>query len=395
MPMTRTPLDRHWLRGFSRRVVTALRGRDWTRPDGQCRQSPDWLVLGINNVCNLHCKMCHVGLGGSDTVFWANLIGDSPHDMSVDLLQEILTQARAFWPRPGIGLAFTEPLIHPRILEIARAIVEQGFYCAITTNGMMLPRLADALVDIGVHDLTLSADGPAPVHNRIRGGRNSFERLYQGVELVNAAKARGDRRYPLVRFSFTTTDHNCGDVLAFVQAVEPLRPVSINISQLNFITAEMAQAHNAAYPSVAVTRSNLGTMDPAAFDTAGLWAELERVRAYARTRGEAFPLLSLAPNPANREALTQYYHDPLTFVGGRQCTDPWRMMMIKTDGSVIPSHGRCYNYTIGNVESEPLSSLWNNDRFREFRQMLRQGGGTLPACARCCGVVGKPAPGTS
>jgi MoaA/NifB/PqqE/SkfB family radical SAM enzyme len=237
-------------------------------------------------------------------------------------------------------------------------------------------------------------DGPAAVHNRIRGGRDSFERLYRGVELVNATKARLKRRHPLIRFSFTVTDENYTQVLEFIQAVEPLHPASINISQLNFITEGMARAHNARYGGdLAVVPSSLGTMDPADFETGAIWAELERVRAYARSRGRAFPALTIIPDFAGREGLDTFYREPLTFVGGRHCTDPWKMMMIKTDGAVIPSHGRCYNFPVGNIQTSPLPDLWNNDRFRTFRQTLRQAGGTLPACARCCGVIGKPPSG--
>jgi Fe-coproporphyrin III synthase len=375
---------------LSRRLVTRLRGDDYAKGDGRCRQSPEWLVLGINNLCNLHCKMCDVGLGARDTVFWANLIGDNPHNMTLDLLHEILRQARAFRPRPRVGLAFTEPLIHPQIVDFTRAIVSQGFYCAITSNGSTLPRLADSLVEIGVQEITLSVDGPAAVHNRIRGGRDSFEKLYRGAERVNATRARLKRLHPILRFSFTVTDENYTHILEFVQAVEPLQPASINISQLNFITEGMAQAHNATYGGdLAVVGSSLGVMDPAGFDTDAIWAELERVRAYARSRGSAFPALTITPNFAEREGLDTFYREPLTFVGSRECTDPWKMMMIKTDGAVIPSHGRCYNFPIGNVRTSPLPDLWNDDRFRTFRQTLQRGGGTLPACSRCCGVIGK------
>ncbi len=391
LPTLLKRLDRDHVDRLSRRLITRLRGDDCARADGRCRQSPEWLILGINNVCNLHCKMCDVGLGESDTVFWANLIGDNPHNMTLDLLNEILRQARAFRPRPRVGLAFTEPLIHPQIVAFTRAIVSQGFHCAITTNGSTLPRLADALVETGVHEITLSVDGPAAVHNRIRGGRESFEKLYRGAELVNATKARLKRRYPVMRFSFTVTDENASHILEFIQAVHPLQPASVNISQLNFITEGMAQAHNASYGGdLAVLRSNLGVMDPATFDVDVIWAELERVRAYVRSLGSAVPVLTITPDFKNRDGLETFYREPQTFVGGRQCTDPWKMMMIKTDGAVIPAHGRCYNFPIGNIRTSPLPELWNNDRFRAFRQTLRGAGGTLPACSRCCGVIGKP-----
>ena len=384
-------LDRHGIARYSRRLLRRLQGDDYARVDGRCRHSPEWLVLGVNNVCNLHCKMCDVGLGESGTAFWANLIGQNPHNMTLELLHEILRQARAFRPRPQLSLGSTEPLIHPQIVEFTRAVVRQGFYCVIISNGTTLPRLAPALVQSGLHGLVLSLDGPAAVHNRIRGSRDSFEKLYRGAELVTATKARLKRRYPRLELSFTITDENYSNILELVQAVEPLQPAAIHISHLNFITDGMAQVHNSRYGSdLPVARSNLGVMDPAAFDTGAIWAELQRVHAYVRSRGDAFPRVMISPDFTSQEGVDMLYHEPLTFVSGPRCTDPWRMMMIRTDGSVIPAQNRCYNFPIGNIQTTSLSDLWNNDRFRSFRQTLHRAGGTLPACSRCCGVLSKP-----
>jgi MoaA/NifB/PqqE/SkfB family radical SAM enzyme len=167
--------------------------------------------------------------------------------MTLDLLQEILRQGQHFRPRPRISLGTTEPLIHPKIVDFAQAIVGAGYYCGIVTNGTTLPRHATALVEAGVHEIMISLDGPAAVHNRIRGGSASFEKAYEGAKLVAAARARLGRRYPAVRLSFTVSDENYGNILEFIQAVEPLQPIAIHISHLNFITEEMAQAHNARY----------------------------------------------------------------------------------------------------------------------------------------------------
>ncbi len=238
-------LNHRLVRGTYSRLAPRVLGEDHTRADGRCRFPPASLVLGINNVCNLHCKMCDVGLGEQGTVFWANLIGDHPQNMSLELLNKILQQAQGFWPRPRIGLAFTEPLIHPKILDFCRAIKSQGFVCTITTNGTQLPRYAEALVDLGVDEVVVSVDGPREVHNRIRGGRETFEKLTRGAELLNDAKQRAGKTRPVLRFSFTVTDENYRHILEFIQEVEPLRPADINVSQLNFITDEMAAAHNA------------------------------------------------------------------------------------------------------------------------------------------------------
>ncbi len=386
-------LDRHRIDRLYRRGATRVLGSDHARADGECRLAPEWLVLCINNFCNLKCKMCDVGLGDNDTVFWANLIGDHPKNMTIEELERILDQAGAFRPRPMIGLAFTEPLIHARIVDFCRSITGRGFYCQITSNGTQLPRLADDLVAAGVDELVISIDGPPEVHDRIRGKAGTFAKLAEGVERLHEARLRLGRTKPRLRLSFTITDANYDRVLEFVEAVAPLRPSAINFSHLNFISEEMAGAHNARYEGdLQVTRSNLGQIEPEQMPVDVLWAELQRVKEFARAQGPDFPTLHFTPDAPDAEGptlLRTFYREHLTFVGGRGCTDPWKLMMIKTDGTVIPAHGRCYNFPVGNVNDRPLAELWNSDRFVEFRRTLLEAGGALPACARCCGVIGK------
>ncbi|HMA33367.1 MAG TPA: radical SAM protein, partial [Chloroflexia bacterium] len=340
--------------------------------------------------CNLKCRMCDVGIGERASVFWANMIGDDPGNMSLDLLRQILDGARAFQPRPKIGLAFTEPLIHAGILDFCREIVDRGFFCSITSNGYLLPQRAAALVDIGVDEITISIDGPAAIHDRIRGRPGSFARLYAGVEQLNAARARTGRTRPRVRISSTITDLNVGALQACLAAVAPLQPDSVNFAHLSFITGAMAAAHNARYSGdLAVAASCLGEMDLTTIDLAGLAAEIAATRALAAAQGLA---VAFHPDLTTVAELTRYYREPDRYVGGAHCSDPFKMMMVKTDGTVIPAHSRCYNYPLARVQEMPLAQIWNNTRYVAFRQLLQAAGGTLPACTRCCGVVGKPAP---
>src|SRR5215211_5840287 len=135
-------------------------------------------------------------------------------------------------------------------------------------------------------------------------------------------------------------------------------------------------------------------MDIGAIPIATMWDALQELKAYSRSQA-SLPPVTIVPNLATPSALETYYRRPLEFVGGRHCTDPWRMLMIRTDGTVIPAHGRCYNVPVGQVVTEPLTSIWNSAPFQGFRRLLQENGGTLPACARCCGVIGKPHDGAT
>jgi MoaA/NifB/PqqE/SkfB family radical SAM enzyme len=333
--------------------------------------------------------MCDVGIGDQASVFYANMTGADPGSMTLELLQRVLDSASEFRPRPRIGLAFTEPLNHAHIIDFCNEIASRGFYASMTSNGYLLPRRAEELVRSGLGELTISVDGPPELHDTIRGRKGSFARLYEGIRKVNEAKARLGRKTPLVRISGTINDLNYRDIRGLLQALAPLRPDLINIGHLSFITPEMADAHNAAhYGDFHVERSSIGDMDLSVIDPAELAKEIASAKEFAAQQEP--PLnLTFHPELSTPEQLEQYYHRPEEYVGGRRCTDPFKMMMVNTDGTVIPAHSRCYSYPLGNVKEVSLPEIWNNARYIAFRQVLYQAGGTLPACTRCCGVIGK------
>ena len=209
---------------------------------------PEWLILCINNFCNLKCRMCDVGVGERASVFFANMIGDDPGNMSLDLLKQTLDSAMAFRPRPKIGARLhraADPRPDPRLLPRDRQ--PRASSASITSNGFLLPQQAEALVEIGVDEIAISIDGAPEVHDRIRGRKGSFARLYEGIEKLNAARTRLGRTNPRVRISSTINDLNYDQLQACLEAVAPLQPDSVNFAHLSFITDGMAATHNARY----------------------------------------------------------------------------------------------------------------------------------------------------
>lgn len=64
------------------------------------------------------------------------------------------------------------------------------------------------------------------------------------------------------------------------------------------------------------------------------------------------------------------------------CVLPWLHLHVMPDSSVIPCCVSPYQDIYGNVSTDPVEEIWNNDRFKQLRlQMIK---GELPAgCAHC------------
>lgn len=352
------------LRSRARRVVDrASAGRAW-RP-------PGWVVLGVNNLCNLHCRMCDVGTGFSGSNFAFHLTGAEPRDMPLALCTDVLDQVAAAWPRARVGWAFTEPSIYPHLLPTLAHGRRLGLRTAMTTNGARLPRLADDLVEAGLGELFVSLDGPADVHDDIRGRAGAWRLAVEGITRIAG-------RVPTSVFA-CVTPWNVGALERLLDDLSPLPLVSVGLMHTNYTTEATAARHNATYGDrYPATASNVAEMDVGDIDLDRLAGELAAIRA----RRWRFPV-RLSPDLHDRDALVTFYRHPERLVG-RRCGDAWRSLMIKSDGSVIPAHGRCYRVVAGNVGDTPLPALWNAAELRAFRATLTRAGGLLPACSRCC-----------
>lgn len=121
---------------------------------------PEWLVLGVNNVCNLHCKMCDVGTKTLDTNFATNLIGTHPINMPLELIKKVIDQAASYYPKVKLGYAFTEPLVYPSLIDSLQYANDKNLFTSITTNALTLKHKAEGLVRAGLDELYISLDGP-------------------------------------------------------------------------------------------------------------------------------------------------------------------------------------------------------------------------------------------
>ena len=341
--------------------------------------APEWLVLGVNNLCNMHCKMCDVGLGNAGTNFYENLMGAEPVNMPLELVERVITQGAQHWPQVKVGFAFTEPLIYPHLFEAAKLVRAHGLHSAVTTNGLQLDKKAHALAEAGINEVFVSLDGPPEVHNHIRGHAHGFERAFAGLEAL--AEIQGG---PSASVFCVITEWNAGRLMEFAELFRGMPLRAMGFMHALFTPQAVADAHNARYGTrYPATASNLGEHDASRIDFEALAREIDDLRR------AKFPFpISFSPNLRTAEDLQRFYLSPETRMG-RRCSDVDRTIMIKSDGSTVPAHGRCYNLDLGNVYERSLPEIWNGAVLARFRADLNSAGGLLPACARCCSAYGQ------
>ncbi len=343
---------------------------------GHLFHAPQWLVLGVNNICNLHCKMCDVGTQNLETNFAVNLVGTHPLHMPVDLFEKIVDQTKKYYPSTKLGYAFTEPLVYKHLEETLAYANKAGLFTSITTNALNLRQKSDILTNNGLNELFISLDGPEDIHNEIRGHKSSHQRALEGIEALQSKSNIPISVYCVI------TEWNIGHLERFLKDLSGFRLKHVGFLHANFITEELAVLHNkkfgADYPA---TVSDVEEVHFDAYNLPQLKAELTAISQ------QKYPFeTSVTPNIRSQEALHRYYFEPTKKVG-KSCFDVFNNLMIKSDGSVIPAHGRCFNVSVGNLYEEELPAIWNSKGMQKIRKTVLKEGGLMPACQRCCSAV--------
>ena len=96
----------------------------------------------ITNICNMACSFCH---GHSR----------SPRRMTQPEFSRILAELKGKTDYVYYHL-MGEPLTHPELPAFIRMAAAEGFKSVLTTNGTLLASRGDALLDAGLHKVSIS-----------------------------------------------------------------------------------------------------------------------------------------------------------------------------------------------------------------------------------------------
>ena len=130
------------------------------------------MLLLINRGCNLRCSFCDL---------W-----DNHQQMDVDTqFLPLLDEAVAIGTRT-IVITGGEPFIHPDLFKAVRAAKARGLSVNITTNGTLINKRWDELIESGVDSLSFSIDGMPDTHDTLRGQKGAWKRTIAGLRRVRA-----------------------------------------------------------------------------------------------------------------------------------------------------------------------------------------------------------------
>lgn len=324
---------RRWVGAYDWRAVGQAwqqvhqgRGRDFvaTQPvDGhlpsRTASKPLTLLFLINRGCNLRCSFCDLWEGKENVP-----LADA--ERLFDEAQRIGTRT--------VVLTGGEPLLHPQFFEIVAAARARGLSVNVTTNGTLVERHWQRITDAGIDSLSMSIDGLAATHDRLRGRAGSHALTWSALERVVAQSRAGGGLDPCVYF--TVTRENVGELVAVWKMVRAAGARfdfwPVNDAPDLYLRAEDAPVWQAAVAEIAAGDAGVAAR-------AHYYAE-----ALGYHRGESGPVRCLG-------FIDQYG--------------------VRFDGSFLPC---CVwggeGLVAGNVFQTPLSELWASPEVQARREKM-------------------------
>ena len=303
------------------------------------------LVLEPHSRCNCRCVMCDI---------WKTT--DS-REISMAEMERHLTDIER------LGVEWTvfsggEPLMHSDLFQLARLLRGRGIRTTILSTGLLLERYASQVVE-HIDDVIVSLDGPAPVHNAIRGIPGAFERLAAGVREIH-------QHAPGYSISARCTVQalNAAYLRATVEAARQL-----GLRSISFLAADLSSA--------AFNRSTPWPIERQAA-VAPCLSQLEREIEALIDTYPADSFIAESPEKLRRIAAHFRAYRGLEPYAAPRCNAPWVSAVVETNGDVRPCF---FQPAIGNLANGTLAEVLNSHMAVSFRENLDVA--TDETCRRC------------
>ncbi|QJT08423.1 radical SAM/SPASM domain-containing protein [Oceanidesulfovibrio marinus] len=344
--------------------------------------------IRITDLCNLRCIMCGQW-GEHGFLHGKNLKELKKCEVPVERYQELLRDLAAHGHRPILYLWGGEPTMYNGWLDLLETAKELKMPSSIVTNGTKLAQYADRIIDSSMYLCQISIDGHnEELHNSIRRaqGINSFKSINEGIDALQEARARANKKLPLIASLTTVSRDNANNLVDIYEAFKDKVDLCVFYPAW-WISEERADAHTKDFErrfgfEPQLHRGWIGGWTPQ--DYKALNEQFQELRA--RSKGYKNPPVIFIPNLDGEEDLEKYYTDHSERFGYDECISIFQVIEIDSNGDISPCRDY-HDYVVGNVKDQTITEIWNSDRFKQFRKSISQDG-LMPVCSRCCGLMG-------
>lgn len=341
---------------------------------------PRWVFIQLLESCNLRCKMCYEW-GESGSYF------GKKHLMELDVQPVLRVIEECKEMRPHYDLYGGEPLLYRNLGQVIAAIKASGGTVDIPTNGTLLERESETLVESGLDRVWVSLDGPQKV-NDFQRGAGVYEKAMHGIDHLFHVRAEMGKSRPKIGIGTVITPDNYRYISQLVLKeldLDKIEHISLELQAfiteeeyeryIQFLDKEFQIKSAPIAHGVVCDLKHFETIDAhdLACQIAAIQNECDRRGIYLNTNPKDMSEKNIAAYFAGQWDCTSHKKS--------RCPFPWLSMEVSASGDVCTCHS-FYDLTLGNIYESSVRDIWNGPAYKHFREQARKG--LLPICPSCC-----------
>ncbi len=338
---------------------------------------PETISLFITYKCNLKCKMC--GQWGDKGIFKSYDKNTLNHQLSLEAITKLIKDVKFF--KPNITLFGGEPLINPEIIEIIKIIKDNDLRCNLITNGVLIKKYAQELIDSGLDEIIFSLDGPEEIHDSIRGIPGTYRKALEGFEELNKIKTAKNKKNPMININSTIFETNYLHFSETISVAQKFYPDNLTFHHLLFLDKTKVSKFQNYFDEKfgqnpfdwqGFTSDKVPTIDPQK-----IISQISEINSQKHTFNVSF-----YPNFNNIDIINWYskfYFKSKSYKN--RCMSLWMTAYIFPDGTIRPYHSM--NYDIGNINQDSFLNIWNNKNYIKLRKYILKFK-SFEVCAKGC-----------
>ena len=314
--------------------------------------------------CNLKCPYCYVGCDRNK------------NELTTDEWFKIIKQIPFY---SFVTLVGGEPLLRSDFKEIL-------FECSkktlgkmnVVTNGILInDDIIDAFIKSKMMLLSVSLDGWGKTHDKNRAAEGIFEKIKSNLDNLNDRKKR-----PMVDIKTIVLENNIEDILKLYEyctksgfeflSISFLR--NNNLKQNSILREEFGEEfYKTNYPIEQYF--NLDEFEK-------IFKEIYKIKKHSKTQIRFSPKFEGGGFEEEMKKIREFFTQKNNLLPKDiyyPCKYPFSNMMINPNGDVYP----CLSLKIGNVKDKKIIEVYNEVKFKCFRNNLKYSK-AFTSCQMCC-----------
>jgi len=341
--------------------------------------NPLAVVLLVSYKCNLRCRMCFY-YNDSEKENTNRLIKDrQKEELTLDQIKRLIEDIRDMKAKV-LTIHGGEPLLYPKIFEIADYARKKGLLVNFVTNGTLItPEVAEKIVRVGICNITFSIDGPESIHDKVRNVKGTFDKLIKGIGHLKELEKKG-AKIPNLSLSTYISAINQEKLVELFEVIKDLGIKNWGSGLITYNNAKLARSTEKILGcSESHGQGNLENLED---EVKNLKIEtLLQQREKIKQKNKVYKLNVLFPS---KNSIKNYYDSFYNEID--YCLYPWARTVVSPYGEVFPCINlSMLNYSLGSIKENSIKDIWNSERYVAFRKILRKNK-LLPICSKCCTI---------